>query len=501
MRFRPDRSLRVLDPPAGRSALVAADEDAAETTDTVPVIGGSPLRLWRLTRAGAGLLRRLADGDDVVVAVGAPTAALVDRLVDAGALHPDPTSLPSLHGPADVTVVIPVRDRPDELDRLLLSLRSLRDAGAALVVVDDASADGPAHRRVVDDHGARYLRRDRPGGPGAARDDGIVAAATPVVLAVDSDCVVPDDAGEWWDPLLRLLADERVAAVAPRVRTPTGPRLVDRYEAWRSPLDLGAGPARVSPGTRVSYVPAAAMVLRTEVYRSVGGFDPDLQVGEDVDLEWRLVSAGHRIRYEPDVVIHHPARTSLRAWLRQRFGYGTSAALLDRRHPGVVAPVRCSPWSAAGWALVAVGPRRLGPLAGAGVLVASAAALPRRLDDVQAGDAWRLALTGHLGAGRQLAAAVLRAWWPAVALTTLVRSPLRRPARRALAAAVVVSAIGAVVEARWSDPTLGPGAGAAFAVLAVADDMAYGAGVWWGCARTRSARALLPTFPRSAHRF
>lgn len=501
MRFRPDRSLRVLDPPAGRTTPAAGNTEVASTKDAVPVLGGSPLRLWRLTRAGAGMLRRLADGDDVVVAAGSPTAALVDRLVDAGVLHPDPTSMPSLYGPTDVTVVVPVRDRPAELDRLLRSLGTFRDAGAHVVVVDDASADGPAHRQVVDDHGARYLRRGRPGGPGAARDDGIAAATTPVVVAVDSDCVVPDDSGEWWDPLLRLLADECVAAVAPRVRTPTGPRLIDRYEAWRSPLDLGAEPARVSPGTRVSYVPAAAMVLRTEAYRSVGGFDRDLRVGEDVDMEWRLVGAAHRIRYEPDVVIDHPARPSLPSWLRQRFGYGTSAALLDRRHPGRVAPVRCSAWSAAGWGLVAVGRPRLGPLAGAGVLVASAAALPRRLDGVRAVDAWRLALTGHLGAGRQLATAVLRAWWPAVVVAAVIGGPARRGARRVLAASVAVSAVDAVAAAHRSDPTLKPGTAAAFAVLAVADDMAYGAGVWWGCARTRSLRALLPSFPPSSHRF
>ncbi|HNK39277.1 MAG TPA: hypothetical protein PLN09_15180, partial [Microthrixaceae bacterium] len=78
MRFRADRSLRILD----------------RTGERVPVLGGSPLRLWRLTGAGGELVARLAAGDDVVVAAGSPTAALVDRLLDAGALHPDPTSLP-----------------------------------------------------------------------------------------------------------------------------------------------------------------------------------------------------------------------------------------------------------------------------------------------------------------------------------------------------------------------------------------------------------------------
>ena len=88
------------------------------------------------------------------------------RLLDAGALHPDPTSLPSRCSPSDVTVVVPVRDRPDALDGLLSSLGPFRDAGAGLVVVDDGSVDGPAHERVSQRHGATYIRRERSGGPG-----------------------------------------------------------------------------------------------------------------------------------------------------------------------------------------------------------------------------------------------------------------------------------------------------------------------------------------------
>ena len=481
MRFRADRSLRILD----------------RTGERVPVLGGSPLRLWRLTGAGGELVARLAAGDDVVVAAGSPTAALVDRLLDAGALHPDPTSLPSRCSPSDVTVVVPVRDRPDALDGLLSSLGPFRDAGAGLVVVDDGSVDGPAHERVSQRHGATYIRRDRSGGPGVARDDGIATVTTPLVAIVDSDCVVPAGAGRWWEPLLRLFDDDRVAAVAPRVRTPPGPALLARYEGLRSPLDMGADPARVSPGTRVSYVPAAALVLRTDAHRAVGGFDPDLSVGEDVDLVWRLADAGHRIRYEPTAVLDHPPRRGLGAWMRQRVGYGSSAGPLDARHPWRVAPVRCSPWSAAGWAAIVLGPGPAGPIAGAAILGISAALLPRRLADVRTGAALRLAVSGHGAAGVQLARAAVRVWWPVL----LAASTVSRRARRVAAVAVAVTAADAAVSLRREDPALGAGPLAAIVGLGLLDDAAYGAGVWIGALRVRSPRALLPAFPRSAHRF
>lgn len=488
MRFRTDRSLRL---------LRSGDE-------AIPVLGGSPLRLWRLTDAGAALVRCLVAGDDVALDGGSTAAVLVDRLIDAGALHPDPSGLPSRFGPADVTVVIPVRDRPDALTRLLGSLAPFRDAGAALIVVDDGSVEGAAHRGIAEEHGATYRRRERSGGPAAARDDGIAACTSALIAVIDSDCEVPDGSGPWWEPVLRLLSDDLTAAVAPRIRTVPGPRLLQRYEALRTPLDLGTEPARVSPGTRVSYVPAAALVLRADAYRAVGGFDRSLPVGEDVDLIWRLVAAGHRVRYEPTVVFDHPARSGAAGWLRQRFSYGTSAAPLDARHPGQVAPVRCSPWSAVGWAIAVFGPRRVGPVVGVGVLASSAAALRRRLRGVRTLDAWRLAVHGHLGAGRQLARAVLRAWWPVGVVAALPGSPLRHPVRRLLAVVVAVAVGDAAIEARSSDSSgwnAGAGMIATIGALAVADDVAYGAGVWWGCLRSGSMRSLMPRFERSARRF
>ena len=68
------------------------------------VLGGSPLKLMRLTEAGARWVRRAADGDDI-----APNT-LLDRLVDNGALHPSPTPADSPFTTADITVVIPTRN-------------------------------------------------------------------------------------------------------------------------------------------------------------------------------------------------------------------------------------------------------------------------------------------------------------------------------------------------------------------------------------------------------
>ena len=97
-----------------------------------------------------------------------------------------------------------------------------------------------------------------------------------------------------------------------------------------------------------------------------------------------------------------------------------------------------------------------------------------------------LAALGHLGAGRLLARAVVRVWWPAAVRRRAGVAPCppgagRQCGRGGGRCLGVRGVVGAGL-----DP-------ARFAALALADDAAYGAGVWWGCLRDRSFRALLPS--------
>jgi mycofactocin system glycosyltransferase len=398
------------------------------------VIGGSPLKLFRLTSGGVAVIDRIEQGDAVEPSV------LVERLLDAGAIHPV-RDAGGAHrfAVADVTVVVPVHGE-------------LRHIPAGAIVVDDASPSPVA---------GATIRLDTNVGAGGARMAGLEHVTTPVVAFVDSGVTLPDD---WLDGLLPHFDDARVGLVAPRIRSEPGATALERYEALCSPLDLGPEPGRIRAGTRVSYVPAAAIVVRADAIRQVGGFDLDIRFGEDVDLLWRLDEAGWSCRYEPAVVAFHRPRPTWRAWARQRIDYGSSAAPLAIRHPGRLAPVRMSGWSAGSWALAAAGH----PLVGVAVGAVSAAALVPKLGDVPARVSLRIAGLGNLNAGRLLADAVRRVWWPIV-LVAAIRS--RRARLVALASLL---------------PLRHP--------VHLADDMAYGVGVWKGVWRERTLDPLIPRF-------
>lgn len=397
----------------------------------------------------------------------APVHQLLDRFVDAGALHPLRKRTPFTA--AHVTVVIPAYGR---LPRTL-------PAGMHVIVVDDASPipltlDNADH--VVAGLRHTVLRHEANRGPAAARNTGLAAVTTPLVAFVDTDVYLPDD---WLQPLLNHFADERVALAAPRVAGAPDSTWLAGYEQRHSPLDLGPEPARIAAGTRVSYVPAAAMVWRAGVVRELGGFDEAMRLGEDVDLVWRCVAAGHRCRYEPTSVVHHEPRSTITALLRQRYGYGRSAAPLARRHPNAVAPVRMSGWSALSWLLLAA----RHPLLAVGVTGGTTIALQRKLTDVSPGESARLAGLGHLAAGRQFAQAICRVWWPLAIGGALVS----RRVRVTVAAALVAPAMIDAVRTKSTQPLVD-------APLVTVDQMAYGAGVWAGVFAEREVGPLRPEF-------
>jgi len=437
------------------------------------LLGGSPLRVVRLTGPGAEVARQVLDGEPVPT--GAAASKLVRRLLDGGLVHP--VSDPASHSTDDVTAVVPVHGElpPELLDGL--------GPVAAVVVVDDASpVPVTVPDRTAGGTPVRVMRRTTQGGPGAARDSGLAEVTTPLVAFVDADCL---PAPGWLDRLLPHLDDPDVAVVAPRIVQAepggiAGP--LARYERVRSALDMGTEAARVRARSRVSYVPSAALLARVDDLRAIGGFDAGLLVGEDVDLVWRLDEEGRTVRYEPAATVAHRNRTALRPWARRRFDYGTSAGPLAVRHPGALVPVEASPLSLAGWCAAALGH----PFAGLGFAGATFAMLLRSFDgiDEAAGLAAQVSGRGNLAVGRMLANALVRPWWPITLLTALV-VPSKR-LRRALLVGVLVPPL---VEWAREHPSHGP---VSYVGLRLADDIAYSTGVWVGAVRARTAEPLLP---------
>ena len=239
-------------------------------------------------------------------------------------------------------------------------------------------------------------------------------------------------------------------------------------------------------------MPSAALLARRGALGA--GFDESMQVAEDVDLVWRLVAAGWRVRYEPAAEVAHEHRCRP----ARGCAAGRSTAPARRCWPAARRGGR------AGGHLAVVG-RRLGAAAHrppAGVLAAGGVVGTRLRPSWPAGCAapgagrrtgWRpaLVLRGTAASGRTLARAVTRHHWPLALAAALVS----RRARRLVAGVAVADAVGGWWPHR-REIDLPP-----FAAGRRLEDLAYGAGLWCGALRARRPRACCrPRRRRSARR-
>jgi hypothetical protein len=243
----------------------------------------------------------------------------------------------------------------------------------------------------------------------------------------------------------------------------------------------------VRPGGRISFVPSAALLVRTEVVLGPDLFDAALRGGEDVDLVWRLSEAGWDVRYVPSSTVVHEGPATVKEFLVRRAFYGTTAGPLSRRHGEAVAPLHLSGWSLLVWSLLLF--RR--PVLALTALSVSIVVLAGRLRGLvrdPVGVATQIAGRGTTRSALPALASLTRAWAPAFVLGLFFRRT-----RRASALALVVPALqewAAAADQQTLDPVR-------VVALHVADDVAYGTGVWLGCARERT---LVPLIPRIAWR-
>jgi mycofactocin glycosyltransferase len=455
---------------------VQVDRRVKVLSEGAALLGGSPTRLLRLAPAAQTMLNggRLEVHD-------AQSAQLARTLLDATVAHPRPATGPSHR---DITVVIPVRDNPVGLSRLMRSLRGMR-----VVIVDDGS-EVPMTSSDFDGLycDVQVIRHPRSKGPAAARNTGLAACQTDFVAFLDSD-VVPRRG--WLEALLGHFCDPTVALVAPRIvnlREPKG--AVARYEAVRSSLDLGRREAPVVPYGTVSYVPSAAIICRRSMLNELGGFDETLSSGEDVDLCWRFIEAGARLRYEPVALVAHEHRTDLREWFMRKAFYGSSAAPLSVRHPGKTAPLVISGWTLLVWILLSMG-------SGIGYFASTIVALitgrrianSLRTVDTEPKEVAAVAAQGLWAAALQLASAICRHYWPIALIAAVL---CRRCRQVVLVAAVVDGVVDWASRDRNADDEAQRVGLITYLLLKRLDDIAYGLGLWSGVVRERHLGALKP---------
>ena len=213
--------------------------------------------------------------------------------------------------PAVLAVVV-TRNPGPWLEEMLRSLSDQDYPRLTTLVVDVGSGEDPSGRIDRALPGA-FVRRVAEGAGFAAAANNALGALedVPFLLVCHDDVVLEPDA-------LRLLIEEAyrsnagivgpklVQADHPEVLLEVG-RAIDRYGAPHTGIEPGELDQEQHDGVRdVFYVSSAAMLVRSDLFRELGGFDPATFPGaEDLDLCWRARLAGARVMVAPDARVRH----------------------------------------------------------------------------------------------------------------------------------------------------------------------------------------------------
>lgn len=289
----------------------------------------APLCVLRLNRSLADLVGRGADGS--LITTSPAEERVMEQLTAKGfaervrTVRDQPAQLP------EVSIVIPVMNRAEELRRCLKSMLLLNypEEKLQIIVVDDGSSD--ASPTVAREFGALVVSSGGTGrGPAAARNVGAAMATGELLAFIDSDCTASSD---WLAELIPAFDDPKIVAVGGLVDGMCRESAVDHYENVMSSLSLGSRELTGGSGDDTFYLPSCNLLVRRTAFLKADGFNDAMHVGEDVDLTWRLRDSGWTIAYLPVGRVYHEHRSSIRSFMSRRFDYGTSEGMLQLLHP------------------------------------------------------------------------------------------------------------------------------------------------------------------------
>lgn len=242
--------------------------------------------------------------------------------------------------PPSVDVIIPTRERPEQLERCLRSILATEyPVDRRRVYVVDSAPETDATRTLVEDRfskGVVYLREQTPGSS-AARNTGVAESTAPIVAFTDDDVVVDS----WWlEEIARTYEELPQAGAVTGLLLPM--ELETPAQAW---FEEYGGFSRgfetrifnltdhrvespLYPFNAGQFGTGNSMSFRRDVLSDIGGFDPALgngtpaRGGVDTEVLLRTILEGHTIVYQPTALARHAHRREYAALRNQLNNYG-----------------------------------------------------------------------------------------------------------------------------------------------------------------------------------
>ena len=236
----------------------------------------------------------------------------------------------------DFSVIIPVYNRPDEMEELLASLANQTDKDFEVVVVEDGSTI-PC-KEVCEKYNntlnINYLLKHN-SGRSETRNYGMERATGNYFVIYDSDCIIPSN---YFEIVRKELTESFVDCYG-------GPDSADNsFSEMQKAINYSMTSFMTTGGIRGGtkktgkFTPRSFnMGISKETFEKVGGYKN--MIGEDIDLSIRIKTAGFQTRLLRDAVVFHKRRVDIKKFYKQVNTFGKGRVLLHRIHKGSLKPV------------------------------------------------------------------------------------------------------------------------------------------------------------------
>ncbi len=238
------------------------------------------------------------------------------------------------------SIIVPVFNRPDEVDELLESLCHQDVKDFEVIIVEDGS-EKPCkdvcdkYANILDLH--YYFKENS--GPGQSRNYGAERANGEWLIVLDSDVVLPKDYLRNVESGMR----NEDAFGGPDASHPSFTP-IQKAISYSMTSFFTTGGIRGGKGKKLDkFFPRSYnMGIRREVYQELGGFTK-MRFGEDIDFSYRIIEAGYKTALIPEAWVWHKRRTDFRKFFRQVYNSGIARINLEKRHPGTMKLVHLLP--------------------------------------------------------------------------------------------------------------------------------------------------------------
>ena len=246
------------------------------------------------------------------------------------------------------SIIVPVFNRPDEVDELLESLCHQEVNNFEVIIVEDGSKKPckdvcDKYAGILDLH--YYFKENS--GPGQSRNYGAERANGDWLIVLDSDVVLPTGYLKAVDAELTSAISHQSTSIdafgGPDASHPSFTP-VQKAISYSMTSFFTTGGIRGGKGKKLDkFFPRSYnMGIRREVYQELGGFTK-MRFGEDIDFSYRIVEAGYKTALISDAWVWHKRRTDFRKFFRQVYNSGIARINLTKRHPGTLKLVHLLP--------------------------------------------------------------------------------------------------------------------------------------------------------------